>query len=205
MTKDKNIRFTSDGSEPSLTSTIYSSPIPLDKNTIIKAAVFDDDKQLGETFSQNIIFHKAVGKSISLNVALNATYSGSGADGLVNGVSGSNKRYGDKEWLGFLGEDLEITIDLGEETEINSIETRFFNTNGQWIYAPKTVELILDEDTTLKNEIPFSDASIVNVNFDLEAKTRSIKLKIPNYGVISEGKQGAGHKAWTFIDEIIVN
>lgn len=205
LTKDKNIRFTSDGSEPSLTSTIYSSPIPLDKITIIKAAVFDDNKQLGETFSQNIKFHKAVGKSISLNVALNATYSGSGADGLVNGVSGSNKRYGDKEWLGFLGEDLEITIDLGKETEINSIKTRFFNTNGQWIYAPKTVELILDEDTSLKNEIPLSDASIVNVNFDLEAKTRSIKLKIPNYGVISEGKQGAGHKAWTFIDEIIVN
>ena len=30
-------------------------------------------------------------------------------------------------------------------------------------------------------------------------------LKIPNYGIIPEGKQGAGNKAWTFIDEIIIN
>ena len=35
-------------------------------------------------------------------------------------------------------------------------------------------------------------------------KYRYIKMKIPNYGIIPEGKQGAGHKAWTFIDEIIV-
>ncbi|MGK0421917.1 MAG: hexosaminidase [Polaribacter sp.] len=31
-----------------------------------------------------------------------------------------------------------------------------------------------------------------------------LKITIPNYGIIPEGKQGAGHKAWTFIDEIIV-
>ena len=31
------------------------------------------------------------------------------------------------------------------------------------------------------------------------------KKNIPNYGTIPEGKQGAGNKAWTFIDEIIIN
>jgi hexosaminidase len=29
-------------------------------------------------------------------------------------------------------------------------------------------------------------------------------ITIPNYGIIPEGKQGAGHKAWLFIDEIII-
>ena len=36
-------------------------------------------------------------------------------------------------------------------------------------------------------------------------KVKQIKLVIPNYGVIPDGLQGAGHKAWTFIDEIKVN
>ena len=31
-----------------------------------------------------------------------------------------------------------------------------------------------------------------------------ILLKILNYGIIPEGKQGSGNKAWTFIDEIII-
>ena len=43
--------------------------------------------------------------------------------------------------------------------------------------------------------------------FDLKFQHRtvnSLTLKIPNYGIIPQGKQGAGHKAWTFIDEIII-
>jgi hexosaminidase len=30
-----------------------------------------------------------------------------------------------------------------------------------------------------------------------------ISIVVKNYGIIEDGKQGAGHKAWTFIDEII--
>ena len=35
-------------------------------------------------------------------------------------------------------------------------------------------------------------------------KASRIKLVIPNFGIIPEGQQGAGNKAWTFIDEIII-
>ena len=38
----------------------------------------------------------------------------------------------------------------------------------------------------------------------IKIDTRFIKIVIPNYGIIPEGKQGAGNKAWTFIDEIII-
>ena len=31
-----------------------------------------------------------------------------------------------------------------------------------------------------------------------------VEIVIKNYGVIPEGKQGSGHKAWTFIDELII-
>jgi hexosaminidase len=37
------------------------------------------------------------------------------------------------------------------------------------------------------------------------SKARYVKLKVKNYGTIPDGKQGAGNKAWTFIDEIIIN
>ena len=205
LTKDKIIRYNLDGTEPIVTSNIYSKPIPITQSTTIMAGVFNNEKQLGEIFTQSINFHKAVGKSISLNVQPNKAYSGSGTEGLINGISGSNKRYGDKEWLGFSGEDLEITIDLGSETEIHSIETRFHNGQGQWIYAPKSIAVNLDNDITLEQQIQNSDELIINVNFKTDAKTRFIKLTVPSFGIIPDGNQGAGHKAWTFIDEIIVN
>lgn len=49
---------------------------------------------------------------------------------------------------------------------------------------------------------------MVTLNGTLAAKepiiTKKIVLLIPNYGTIPEGQQGAGNKAWTFIDEIVV-
>ncbi|MTE26857.1 beta-N-acetylhexosaminidase [Winogradskyella ouciana] len=204
LTDGKNIRYTLDGSEPDSNSKIYKSQIPITESTMLKAAVFKGKKQLGKTFTQNINFHKAVGAKITIDKTPHKAYTGSGAEGLINGISGSDSRYGDKEWLGFWGEDIEITIDLGEEKEINSIETRFYNGNGQWIYAPLEVEIEIEEEIE-KIKLQTNDKNIVEFNLKKELKGKTIKLRIPNYGTIPEGKQGAGNKAWTFIDEIIVN
>jgi hexosaminidase len=215
ITKGKTIRFSLDGSEPSLSSDIYTSEIPITESCTLKAAVFNEDKQLGSTFTQKFNYHQAVGAKISIDKLPHEAYSGSGAEGLINGVSGSDARYGDKEWLGFWGEDIEITIDLNEEKKINSVETRFQNGNGQWIYAPKAVHLkfTLDNGTIVTDvkELNLKNENLVIFKYDfktpedLKVTVKSLSLMIPNYGTIPEGKQGAGNKAWTFIDEIIIN
>ncbi|MDO1502402.1 family 20 glycosylhydrolase [Winogradskyella maritima] len=210
----KDIRYTLDGSEPNSNSSIYVSQIPIDESVTIKASVFKGDEKLGKTFTQNINSHKAVGAKISIDKPPHKAYSGSGAQGLINGISGSDTRYGDKEWLGFWGEDIEVKIDLGEETEINSIETRFYDGNGQWIYAPKymAIRILLEDDTVLANKLIAEDLEPLNIKsfrWDFSAfkkvNAKEIVLIVPNYGTIPDGKQGAGNKAWTFIDEIIVN
>ncbi|MGC1631382.1 MAG: family 20 glycosylhydrolase [Gelidibacter sp.] len=204
--QNKMIRYTTDGSEPKITSAIYSKAIPINKNLIIKAAVFNSEKQMGSTFTQPIIYHKALGKKISLNVEPSKTYAGSGIQGLVNGISGSDTRINDKEWLGFDGVDLVINIDLGEEMDVNSIETRFYEAPWQWIYAPKFIEVALDNQVVnSKTEIPERDALHANVKVEVNQTTRYIYLKIPNSHLIPKGKPGAEHKPWTFIDEIIIN
>ena len=206
LTDGKTIRFTLDGSEPTIISEAYTKPIPITESVRIKASVFNSDEKIGNTFSQDISLHKAVGKKITINKEPHKSYPGSGAEGLVNGISGSDSRYGDKEWLGFWGEDIEIEIDLGEEMIINTVETRFHNGQGQWIYAPKVIEFGFDEHgIDSKSETPIVDENIVKLIIKADVSTRKIYLKIPNYGIIPEDKQGAGNKAWTFIDEIIVN
>jgi hexosaminidase len=203
--KDKSIRYTLDGSVPDVNSKRYERALPITGTTTIKAAVFDTEKQLGTNFSETINFHKAVGKTITIDKTPHTAYSGSGANGLINGIQGSDKRFGDKEWLGFWGDTIEIVIDLGELTEIESIETRFYNGNGQWIYAPEYVDIYFDIETGINETILLnSKETIVPAKLNKTINTRFIKLVIPNYGIIAEGLQGAGNKAWTFIDEIIV-
>lgn len=206
-TQKYDIRYTTDNREPTTSSSNYNKPIVITEHTTIKGAIFNEDgKQLGKTFTQHINYHKGVGASIKLNVEPHKSYSGSGASGLINGISGSDKRYGDKEWLGFWGEDIEIIIDLGKETEINSIETRFHNGQGQWIYAPTEIEMGFDDHgLDSRTKIPMSNDILVPLKIELNENSRKIYLKFKNYGTIPEGKQGAGHKAWTFIDEIKIN
>ncbi|HXJ97478.1 MAG TPA: family 20 glycosylhydrolase, partial [Gelidibacter sp.] len=206
FTKNKIIRYTTDGTEPNMTSEIYATAIPITKNFTLKAAVFNSEKQLGSVFTQPILFHKALGKEISLNVEPSKKYAGSGSQGLINGILGSNTRINDEEWLGFDGEDLEIVIDLGEETAIKTIETRFHKAPHQWIHAPKQMMFGVDiNNMSVQVDLPENDASIQTAQINVDVTTRYIYLKIPNFGIIPEGYSGAGHKAWTFIDEIIVN
>ena len=217
-TTEKKIIYSLDGTKPSyLLGFEYKKPIKINTDTNIKSAIFNaSKKQLGLIFEQNIKVHKAVGKQIFLNVAPDKAYNAGGKKALINGISGNDKRYGDKEWLGFSGEDLEITINFDTPTEINNISTRFYNGNGQWIYAPKTfnLELKLENGKIIssKNSIKNTGNLLVSFNLNISQwypeneilKSTQLKITIPNYGVIEEGKQGAGHKAWTFIDEIIV-
>ena len=209
-TKGKDIRYTTDNSEPNSSSKIYTGNIKIDKSITLKAKVFNsNEKQLGGIYEQKINLHKAVGKKISFSVEPHKSYNAGGKQALINGISGNNKRYGDKEWLGFNGDDVEITIEFDNPTEINKISTRFHNGNGQWIYAPKEIgfSFKLEDGKTVNylNEIKNDGSLLINykINFE-ELKASSVIMTIPNYGIIPEGKQGAGHKAWLFIDEIIV-
>ena len=207
----QNIFYSLDGNKPTIQSTKYENPINISDDVHIQAAVFDENgHQLGGTFKETIKMHKAVGKKIELSAEPSKVYGGSGATGLINGIQGSDKRYGDKEWLGFWGDDLVIKIDLEQETEINSVKTRFYNAIGQWIYAPSyvEVELLDNKKNALTKQIGIlvdGGKNLQNLEVHVDnLHAKYIHLTIKNYGIIPDGAQGAGHKAWLFVDEVFV-
>ena len=201
----KPIKYTTDGSTPTATSTTYSAPISVDKSCVIKAATFDGNNIVSSVFEKEITLHKAVGKQITLNVAPSKKYSKGGNAAIINGIAGSSIRFSDQEWLGFDGSDFEITLNLEKPTEINSISTRFHNQNGSWIYAPNQVIISFPETKEiLPIELERSDETIVNFKVSTKVKAQIIKIKVINFGIIPKGNAGAGNKPWTFIDEVIV-
>jgi len=131
---------------------------------------------------------------------------------VVNGIKGSDERYGDKEWLGFSAKDFEAVIDFGQNTEINEIQMRFFKGEGQWIYLPKTMRFSVSDHgreytELIDSSVGDTDKKVMSsmVRFAVPKYGRYLKIEVPNYGKIPEGKQGGGHDAWLFVDEIIVN
>jgi hexosaminidase len=201
------IYYSTDNSFP---SKLYSTPIAVDTSMHIKAVVLNSkNTALGAIFQQEINLHKGVGATIAIDKEPHPAYNAGGKDALINGISGNNKRYGDREWLGFSGEDIVITIEFDSPKNIKTISTRFYNGNGQWIYAPNEIgfSFYLEDGKTINDISIIEEKNNLLVNYSYELKSAPVtKLDIivKNYGIIPEGKQGAGHKAWTFIDELII-
>ena len=201
------IYYSTDKSFP---SKLYSTPITVDTSMHIKAIVLDSkETPLGAIFQQKINLHKGVGATIAIDKEPHPAYNAGGKNALINGISGNNKRYGDTEWLGFSGEDIIVTIEFDNPKNIKTISTRFYNGKGQWIYAPNEIgfSFYLEDGKTVNDITILEEKNNLLVNYSYELKSTAVKkldIIVKNYGTIPEGKQGAGHKAWTFIDEIII-
>ena len=201
------IYYSTDKSFP---SKLYSTPITVDTSMHIKAVVLNSkNTALGAVFQQKINLHEGVGATIAIDKEPHPAYNAGGKNALINGISGNNKRYGDTEWLGFLGEDIVITIEFEKPKKIKTISTRFYNGKGQWIYAPNEIgfSFYLEDGKTVNDITILEEKNNLLVNYSYEFKSTAVKkldIIVKNYGTIPEGKQGAGHKAWTFIDEIII-
>jgi hexosaminidase len=154
---------------------------------------------------------KATGKNISIAKTPNEKYPGQGgAFSLVNGVY-SNKGLSYPDWLGFIGDDLEATIDLGKTEIVDSVRMHTLNQNGSWIYLPQYVEVFASDEgknfSSVGKAADFVTDTLTMgwITVPVQKKpARYIKLLAKNYGLIQDDKPGGGNKAWLFADEIQV-
>jgi len=155
---------------------------------------------------KKITYEKHLGNfgSISLMDQPAKKYSGNGAQSLINGIKGSDDKYGGMEWLGFAGDDMKAYIQFHKAA--SAITMRFYKGEGQWIYLPSRVRIydersneLLAEETKIETE-----GLVATVTLSLSSPSQNLIVDVSNYGIIPEGKQGSGHAAWLFVDEIVI-
>jgi sialate O-acetylesterase len=207
------IRYTIDGEEPTIKSSLYSDTLRFKKSTYLKARAFKKSIPSLAIAENSFYRHLATGGKIKLNQSFSPRYSAGGNNALVNGFKGG-ETFTDGNWQGFEQKNLEAVIDLGEVKSIQKISTSFFHSNGSWIFFPKKVEYETSLDgqnyttiASIKNEKP--DKRIGNRVKDFsedfsDIKARFIGVKATNVGICPDWHPFAGSKAWLFVDEIIV-
>lgn len=209
------IRYTLDGNPVTATSTPYTGPVPISANGVLHAAIFDDNQQLKEKAVElPVIFHKAIGKKVTYTSRYSGRYPAGGDGGLTDGLRGSSN-HRDGLWQGFLGNDLDLVIDLGSIQVVNSVQMNFLQNQRSWIFLPKVVEYSLSSDgkkyhsfnEVLNRISPKEKESILqpfNFQFMEPTKARYIHVKAKNPGVCPEWHDGAGQPCWIFTDEVVV-
>jgi hexosaminidase len=202
------IFYTTDGSQPTISSKKYSSPVHLTSSKVIKSASFENGKLVSNVNEMDFNFHLGVGRDISLVDPPHKNYSSGGKEALINGIQADSKVFGDGEWLAWSGKNLKGTIDLGEEQQISEVSTRFFNARGSWIYPPKSVSISvsLDGDTfeSLEPIIKFKEETVISIKQKISKKARYLKIEVENFGIIPVGTPGEGSPSWLFVDEIMI-
>ena len=211
---DKEIHYTTDGKDVTLSDPVYESPLILDRPCIVKAACFN---ALGEAVcaERYFCYHKAMGRMKQLNSPAGnyrPEYSGGGDNALVDGTLGSDD-YKDGHWQGFYGIDADLEIDLGKWTKVNTVKIGFLVNVHDWIMRPNEVEIYGSYDGknyTLQGTFPVTTEVtregnfVFREKFDVPVSTRLLRIVVKNPGKLPENCPGAGYDSWIFMDEVVV-
>jgi len=203
------IVYTSDNSNPDIHSPSYNDPIIIKKSCVIKFATLVNGKIQGKVISRSFYFSKSTAKTVTFKTAPSKYYNAGGAFTLVNGVRAQLPRV-NNEWLGWSGDTLVATVDLGERTTIRKVEIGFLKEEHNWIYLPTA--MLIEVSVDGKSFTPISSASRQQIQeqkrfVKCEFNDRSIRyVRITAYpsGKIPSGSPGAGENSWLFCDEIII-
>jgi hexosaminidase len=208
------IRYTTNGDEPTAKSTLYRKPIVLTANATIKAAAFNSGIRVGEVFERTFVVTKSLGKPIELSFKPSEKYMGGGLQALVDGRLGTPK-YNDGIWQAVQGEDMTVTIDLGSEQQISSVTIGFLQNIPSWIFLPGSVDVFISVDSSTFKQIAQLDCpdSIkqqpmliyrFNASAVKEIKGRYVRLVAHNHGPCPDWHPASGSPTWLFADEVVV-
>jgi hexosaminidase len=201
------IRFATDNNA---ILTAYTKPLVIDKSTNVVLNYYRND-QLVNNIPLSLSFNKATGRKVSISTPPQPKYPGQGgAFSLVNGVW-SNKGLSHPDWLGWIGDDMEATIDLGKSTVIDSVRMHTLDQKPSGVYLPQYVEVYASSDGKDFTSIGKSSTYIKDtltmgwmvIPVD-KKQARYVKIHAKNFGLVPENQPFAGTKAWLFADEIQV-
>jgi hypothetical protein len=163
-------------------------------------------------FQNGIKNHLASGKQIHMKTPPSPKYHNGDASALTNSLLGWEDYH--VHWIGYEGESMEGTVDLGELKNIHAIATNFLQDINSWIFLPLEVEYAVSEDgivyktvAILKSTTPASriGAFIESFRCDMEpSSVRYIRIRADNMNICPDWHKGAGGLAWIFADEIVI-
>ena len=152
--------------------------------------------------------HKALAKEISLNPEPSEHYPGNGAYTLCDGLEAVLPRI-NREWLGWSGKDVELTLDLQNTQPFERIEINSLHDPNNWIYRPKEITISISDDgknwrSWNPNRKDESNARKFIYQNDTPENCRFVQIKLKHAGIIPAGAPGEGKSAWLFLDEILL-
>lgn len=209
---DVKYYYTTDGTRPTLNSTLYQQPFSVNKSTQVKAIAVNAAGEM--SYVTTAVFKEIPNDwSINLNTPFEPQYNAGGEGGLIDGIRGdANWRKGN--WQGYQKNDVDAVIDLKTVKTVSKVKLGLLQDTRAWIVMPRqvTVEVSADGKTFKQvyagdNTLPIEDLVVQVKNWEAKfpaVSARYIRVKAMQYGKLPAWHEGAGGDTHIFIDEIEV-
>lgn len=204
---DPDIRYTLDGSVPSLQSVRYNDePVCITAPVDMVAAIMIDGKPQEPMFRRQMAYHKGVGAKVEYTTRRwHESYKAAEVATFTDGRRGSLEGFGDGLWQGFTGS-FEVVVDFGESKDLSTFTMRFLQDIGPGVFMPGQVEVQLSTDgatysepIVIANDVP-SDLRGTQIK-DFTARLGAAPVPVRYLKVNVRNTQGG----FVFADEIVVD
>ena len=207
---DSPVYYTLDGSEPTEKSQQYTDTLALKESCVLKAVTIRRNAK-SAVLTEKIDFNKATAKPLILLQPINEKYKYNGEYTLVDGLSGTpNYRTG--RWIAFYKNDMELVVDLKQETSVHKAWVRTYVEIGEEILDVRSISVLSSADGKIYKELKTVDYPAVTskdkngiykheVDFDT-VSARYIKIIAKPEYKIPSWHWGSGRPAFIFVDEV---
>jgi len=209
---DVSLYYTLDGSQPTLSSTLYTGPLVFAESTEVRVIAIAANGTVSKPITGKFkrLDHEW---AIHYDTPYSSQYTAGGETGLIDGLRGvADFRVG--SWAGWFEEDMRVTVDLGRATEVQRVEVGFLQDIRSWIWGPTSMEIYTSLDGTdfelvavVESELAqeLEGEHLLTLEADLKgAKVRHIRVVAHSLDVIPDWHLGRGNDAWVFCDEIVI-
>lgn len=210
---DAPIHYTLDGSEPTAASPRAEGVVKVKENAVFSAKAL---RPTGDSrvLTEKICFSKSSMKPIVANQPVNNQYKFNGESTLVDGLKG-NGNYKTGRWIAFFKNDMDVTIDLQQSTEISRVALSTCVEKGDWVFDARglTVEVSADgknftkvasESYPVMKEDDKNGVYHHELTFD-PVQARYVRVIAPTEQSMPAWHGGKGSPAFLFVDEIEIN
>jgi len=208
------IHYTTDGSEPTAASPLYSGPFTITRPQTIKAALSYPGRAT-PVVTGEASYMRALYPPPKYLQPYSEKWPGQGPLNMVDGAHGA--AYFDGYFQGFEFNDMDVVLDLGGKKDIREIRVTMLQDIRTWILLPEYVEFFVSHDGA--NFEPVGAVRTVNENerkdgvflkdYSVTMEKRSanfVRVHAKNVGMCPPWHIGYEYKgkAWVFADEIVV-
>lgn len=172
---------------------------------------------VGEPWNFPLAGHAGAFKPVDLGHEWSPYYSGGGELALADGRLGSSD-FRDGCWQATQGQNMSVSIALGESRVIDSLSMQFYLYQDAWIFVPDSVRFQWSQDGEQwdgdwvgrrawsrpkafeRNE----NQGVVRLAVPVEAEARFVRFEAVNPGPCPEWHDAASSASWLFLDELVV-